>query len=65
MGKITVETCEIEGLKIITPNVIGDELRIVQVLNYLISNATKFTSVGKIAVEVVKTAQILLSISVC
>ncbi|MBE5888404.1 MAG: hypothetical protein E7283_06150 [Lachnospiraceae bacterium] len=40
-------------------NVIGDELRIVQVLNNLISNATKFTSVGKIAVEVVKTAQIL------
>lgn len=39
--------------------VIGDELRIVQVLNNLISNATKFTSVGKIAVEVVKTAQIL------
>ncbi len=25
MGKITVETCEIEGLKIITPNVIFDE----------------------------------------
>lgn len=24
MGKITVETCGIEGLKIITPNVIGD-----------------------------------------
>jgi len=24
MGKITVETCEIEGLKVITPNVIGD-----------------------------------------
>lgn len=39
--------------------VIGDELRIVQVLNNLISNATKFTSVGKIAVEIVKTAQIL------
>lgn len=39
--------------------IIGDELRIVQVLNNLISNATKFTSVGKIAVEVVKTAQIL------
>ena len=37
--------------------VIGDELRIVQVLNNLISNATKFTSVGKIAVEIVKTAQ--------
>ena len=24
MGKITVETCEIEGLKIITPQVLGD-----------------------------------------
>ena len=24
MGKITVETCGIEGLKVITPNVIGD-----------------------------------------
>ena len=25
MGKIQVETCEIEGLKIITPTVFGDE----------------------------------------
>lgn len=25
MGKITVETCEIEGLKVITPSVFGDE----------------------------------------
>lgn len=25
MGKITVETCEIEGLKIITPTIFGDE----------------------------------------
>ena len=24
MGKITVETCEIEGLKVITPTVCGD-----------------------------------------
>ena len=24
MGKITVETCEIEGLKVITPTVFGD-----------------------------------------
>lgn len=40
-------------------HIIGDELRIVQVLNNLLSNATKFTSVGKIAVEVVKTAQML------
>ena len=37
--------------------IIGDELRIAQILNNLISNATKFTSVGKIAVEVVKTSQ--------
>ena len=37
--------------------IIGDELRIVQILNNLISNAAKFTSVGKIAVEIVKTAQ--------
>lgn len=25
MGKIKVETCEIEGLKVITPAVFGDE----------------------------------------
>ena len=25
MGKISVETCEIEGLKVITPRVFGDE----------------------------------------
>ena len=37
--------------------IIGDELRIVQILNNLLSNACKFTSVGKIIVEVVKTAQ--------
>ena len=37
--------------------VIGDELRIVQILNNLISNAYKFTSIGGIHVEVVKTAQ--------
>lgn len=37
--------------------IIGDELRIVQILNNLLSNACKFTSVGKIALEVVKTAQ--------
>lgn len=37
--------------------VIGDELRIGQILNNLLSNACKFTSVGKITVQVVKTAQ--------
>lgn len=36
---------------------IGDELRIGQVLNNLLSNASKFTSVGKITLEVIKTAQ--------
>lgn len=38
--------------------VIGDELRIVQILNNLLSNAQKFTAVGKISVEVVRTAQV-------
>ncbi|MDE5862811.1 MAG: hypothetical protein K2H34_00500, partial [Lachnospiraceae bacterium] len=38
--------------------IIGDELRIVQILNNLLSNAQKFTSVGKISLEVVKTAQV-------
>lgn len=37
--------------------VIGDELRIVQVLNNLLSNAQKFTSLGKITLEVLRTAQ--------
>lgn len=38
--------------------IIGDELRIVQVLNNLLSNAQKFTSVGKISVEVIQTARV-------
>ncbi len=40
----------------IPQNIIGDELRIVQILNNLISNAYKFTTVGGIHVEIVKTA---------
>lgn len=43
--------------KDIPETVIGDELRLGQILNNLLSNAVKFTSVGKITVEVVKTAQ--------
>ena len=38
--------------------IIGDELRIVQILNNLLSNAQKFTSLGKISVEVVRTARV-------
>ena len=38
--------------------IIGDELRIVQILNNLLSNAQKFTAIGKISVEAVKTAQV-------
>lgn len=38
--------------------IIGDELRIVQILNNLLSNACKFTAVGKIVTEVVKTTQV-------
>ena len=38
--------------------IIGDELRIVQILNNLLSNAQKFTAIGKITVEVIKTAQV-------
>lgn len=37
--------------------VIGDELRISQILNNLLSNACKFTNVGKISLEALKTAQ--------
>jgi len=40
----------------IPEKVIGDQLRIGQILNNLLSNATKFTSVGKIMVEVLMTA---------
>lgn len=53
-----------KGLKLIVniasdiPNtVIGDECRLTQILNNLFSNAIKFTAVGQIALEVVKTSQ--------
>ena len=40
----------------IPKRIIGDELRIVQILNNFLSNACKFTSVGKISLEVILTA---------
>ena len=38
--------------------IVGDELKIVQILNNLLSNAQKFTHVGKISLEILKTAQV-------
>ncbi len=43
--------------KIIPEYLIGDELRLTQILNNLLSNAVKFTSVGYINIEVTKTVE--------
>lgn len=42
----------------IPTRIIGDELRIGQVLNNLLSNATKFTSVGRVMMDAVVTTRI-------
>lgn len=42
----------------IPDRIIGDELRISQILTNLINNAVKFTSVGQIVVDVVKTMEL-------
>lgn len=62
--KVNTPQVELKGLKLIcnvSDNIpdmmIGDELRITQVLNNLLSNAIKFTSVGQIVVNVVKTIE--------
>lgn len=41
----------------IPEEIVGDELRIVQILNNFLSNACKFTHFGKVTLEVLKTAQ--------
>lgn len=41
----------------IPKKVIGDELRLGQILNNLLSNAIKFTSIGQITIEVMNTLQ--------
>lgn len=43
--------------KVIPEYLIGDELRLTQILNNFLSNAVKFTSVGYINIEVTKTLQ--------
>ena len=37
--------------------VVGDELRLTQILNNLLSNAVKFTMVGQVALEIVKLSE--------
>lgn len=65
MVKVNRPQVEAKGLKLlcsvasdIPDMIIGDELRLTQVLNNLLSNAIKFTSVGQIAINVTKTMEI-------
>lgn len=62
MLKMNLPSVESKGLRLvcnvsedIPDRMIGDELRLTQVLNNLLSNAVKFTSVGQIVVNVIKS----------
>ena len=55
MGKITVETCEIEGLKIITPTVFGDARGyFMETYNY---NDFKAAGIPEVFVQVISLHQ--------
>lgn len=63
--KVNMPQVEEKGIKLICnvsadipDRIIGDELRLTQVLNNLLSNAVKFTSVGQIVINVVKTVDL-------
>lgn len=63
--KVNMPQVEAKGIKLICnvsadipDRIIGDELRLTQVLNNLLSNAVKFTSVGQIVINVVKTTDL-------
>ena len=65
MVKVNRPQVEDKGLKLvcsvasdIPDMIVGDELRLTQVLNNLLSNAIKFTAVGQIVVNVTKTMEI-------
>lgn len=55
-----IESKQIEFIYSMSPDIpeyiVGDELRINQILNNLLSNATKFTESGKIILDVIKSA---------
>lgn len=50
-------TLQISVSSDIPDRLIGDELRLNQIINNLLSNSIKFTSIGQIVIEVTKTAE--------